>query len=79
MDYCYIGAKKCGCVVAATVDNEANAAFVADDVAEFIRSGYTVSRVPIDEARTRLTGCKHSNVNQQAKECHTAEQVELCL
>jgi len=56
-EYCYIGRKSCGCVVAACCDQgDEN---TASDVADFIKSGYTIERIKTDEARVMLTSCKH--------------------
>lgn len=57
--YTYIGRKKCGCVVAARVDADYRGGeAVAADVADFIKSGYTVERVTTEEARTLLHRCR---------------------
>lgn len=44
-DYAYIGTKKCGCTVAAVVDEVDYPKDVAESVAEFIQRGYTIRRV----------------------------------
>ena len=54
--HCYIGIKKCGCVVAAVID-EGNK-HTAESVAEFIEDGYTIERVKTEDARNRLMACK---------------------
>lgn len=57
---CYIGRKKhCGCIVAASVDTDEHTHDVAEDVAEFIRSGLTVERVSLETFRAYKFGCDH--------------------
>ena len=53
-----IGTKPCGCVVAFVADDPAYAKDTAECVAEFIRDGYTISRVPVDEVRAKICRCK---------------------
>lgn len=56
--FAYIGIKPCGCVVAATIDSPENTG-LADDVKEFIKSGYRLEHVTVEEARNRLHKCIH--------------------
>lgn len=42
----YVGFDRCGCVVAVVADNPKWRANIAEDVAQMIRNGYTVERVP---------------------------------
>lgn len=58
-EYAYIGIKTCGCCVAATVDDPDHKDEVANDVQEFIASGFHVERVKIEDARIRLQQCNH--------------------
>lgn len=54
----YIGRAKCGCVVAARSDYGDRS--TANDVAQFIRDGYTIERVELASLRNgtvELTGC----------------------
>lgn len=55
---CYIGRAKCGCVIAATVDDGKDPKRVAKDVAEFIADGLTVERSTVGYVRQNF-GCKH--------------------
>lgn len=58
----YICVEPCGCVSAATVDDAAYAHDNAKVVAEWMRDGATVERIPVEEARGRLTlnyPCEH--------------------
>lgn len=55
-EYAYIGRAKCGCVVAAAVDEGDRA--TAKDVAEFIEAGLTVERVTVRYVRENW-GCSH--------------------
>lgn len=58
--YSYIGRASCGCVVAVCVDDPAHPKITADMVAEIIRIGLTVERVPDDYVREHLTWkCSH--------------------
>lgn len=54
----YIGQKPCGCVVAAAVDIPECRKETAKDVAEWIRSGLTVERVPSVKVRTLFKTCR---------------------
>ncbi|MDE2102427.1 MAG: hypothetical protein KGL39_34595 [Patescibacteria group bacterium] len=47
--YLYLGRAPCGCIVAATVDYRNKS--TADDVAEFIRDGYSVERIEGDRVK----------------------------
>ena len=58
-EYAYIGIKSCGCCVAATVDDPKYRDEVAKDISEFIKSGYYVERVKIDDAKIKLSRCIH--------------------
>jgi hypothetical protein len=55
---CYIGVKKCGCVVAATVIDPAWTNETAKDVADFIKNGLDVERTTTAFARTNLKRCR---------------------
>jgi hypothetical protein len=55
---CYIGVKRCGCVVAAVVDDPDDAAEVGADLNRLVRDGYTIERVSLPEARARLKRCR---------------------
>lgn len=54
----YIGVKDCGCCVAVAVKGVSREHdMMIED--EYEENGYTISIVPLDEARDRLTECKH--------------------
>ncbi len=55
----YIGRKVCGCVVAATSISGQNPTEVANDVADFIRSGLTIEKVTSEYVRLNFKGCPH--------------------
>ena len=55
----YIGRKKCGCMVAAIVDDGSNLKEVSNTVAEFIVSGLTVERTTVGYVRANLNTCRH--------------------
>jgi hypothetical protein len=63
----YIGRKLCGCVVAVCVD--AGDTITANEVAEFIKSGLKVERVPFGtpeyEAIINNLGCVHKKSEPQ--------------
>jgi len=61
----YIGRAKCGCIVAVTCDTETNT-LVADDVAEFIRSGLTIEHMDIETFRNGCFG--HAQTCKERKE-----------
>ncbi len=57
--HAYIAKKPCGCVTAVTVDLPDHPDWTSHDVADFIKSGRSVERVTIAEARqTLLVRCK---------------------
>lgn len=56
--HCYIGRKSCGCVVAACVDDPQRPATTAEDVASFIKEGYAIERVGLDEDRHSIARCR---------------------
>ena len=57
----YIGRRNCGCVVAVSVDTPFYRRDVAKDLAEFIRRGYTVERVTVEQAKQMLQPhCEHT-------------------
>lgn len=53
--YFYIAKMECGCVCASAVDSEKSRSFIADDVAEWIRSGLTVERITREEWRANVS------------------------
>lgn len=55
----YIGRAPCGCVRAATVDLASDPKGVARDVADFIKDGLTIERVPHQYVRDNLWRCPH--------------------
>lgn len=55
--HAYLGVKPCGCAVALACDDGDR--HTANDVAGFIRSGYAVERVPIEDAAARIRRCTH--------------------
>lgn len=58
-DMAYIGRKACGCCVAAAVDKPEHRKDTAKHVAQWVRSGLTIERVPVDDARKALKKCEH--------------------
>ena len=58
--YAYMGREQCGCVTCVTVDNPEHKSYVAKDIADWVRLGLSVERVPIETARQALTfDCPH--------------------
>ena len=55
---CYVGIKPCGCMVAWVHDTPEHQKDVAESVADFIKSGYSVERANTDEVRHKLGRCK---------------------
>lgn len=55
----YIGRKKCGCVVAAIVDDGSNLKAVSKTVAKFIASGLAIERTTVGYVRANLNTCRH--------------------
>ena len=59
---CLIGIKKCGCVVCAMVDIDYDDK--EEELNEWRENGLSIERVDIEEARSRLTFCKHKGVRK---------------
>lgn len=55
--HAYLGIAPCGHARTATVDCPAMARDNATEIARWLRGGYTIERVLIDEARQRLHFC----------------------
>ena len=55
----YCGRKPCGCLVAACLDGAAYADGNAKEIARWVRDGWTVERMTVDEAREQLHFCHH--------------------
>ena len=56
--FAYVGTKPCGCTVAATVINPEWAKDTAKSVAQWIKDGYTVDKVSLEEVKIKLKSCK---------------------
>ena len=77
-EYAYIGIKKCGCVVAAVVDNPDHVKDVAKEVASCIREGLTIEHMPLEEARERLGSSIRCECDEKpAAETPTSGQMDL--
>lgn len=63
-----IGIKSCGCVVAAVVDSPDHMIDTANTVAGWGRSGFTVRRVTVEEARLLIKPCVHKKTKTAKKE-----------
>lgn len=65
MSFCYVARKKCGCIIAAIVDNDATDEKarkpLADSVASWVKAGFAVERVTDEEVREWFRGypCPH--------------------
>ncbi len=57
-EYCYVGIKACGCMVAVVYDDPEHKDHTADAVARFVVDGYRVERLPIETSRSKLGRCK---------------------
>jgi hypothetical protein len=55
--YCYIAKSKCGCITGVVTDMGDKD--TAKDVADFIKSGRTISRMTIAEFQRHHFGCIH--------------------
>jgi hypothetical protein len=49
--HCYVGHADCGCLVSVVVDDPEYKKDTAKSVAQFIRSGYAVTRITLEEFR----------------------------
>jgi len=58
IQFAYAGRKPCGCTVAVVVDDPDFPKDVAKDVSNFIKSGLTIERVPIETVWEQLRSCK---------------------
>jgi hypothetical protein len=50
--------KRCGVMVAAIVDSPKLGDEIANAVSEWIRAGYTVNHLPVEEAKPLFAACK---------------------
>lgn len=70
--YFYIAKLPCGCVCASAVDSEEARAFIASDVAEWIRSGLSVERITREQWKANVSGslgkCVHGTLKQRQEE-----------
>ncbi len=57
----YVERLPCGCLVAWCADNPEHQRDVARSVAKFIRNGYSVEHVVLDDVRDQLGPCKCQN------------------
>lgn len=55
--YAYVAIRECGCICGAAVDNPEHRAHWADDVAEWLRAGFRIERIPCEAARTGRWKC----------------------
>ena len=65
---CYIGIKKCGCVVAACVDNPEHKKDIAKNISDWVKDGLTIERISVEDARNRLSCCKCDEVQATKQE-----------
>jgi hypothetical protein len=63
---CLIGIKDCGCVVCAMVDIDYDNK--EEELNNWKKEGMKIERVSIEEARSRLTFCKHKNMEEKQDE-----------
>lgn len=56
--FVYIGIKKCGCVVAACVDEPKYAKDNASAIGNMVLNGMTVERVSVESGRARIKACE---------------------
>ncbi len=56
--HAYIAKRSCGCMVFASMDDPRLAKDNAREIASCIREGFTVERVPVEEARKLPFGCE---------------------
>ncbi|MCB0038676.1 MAG: hypothetical protein KDE23_03290 [Caldilinea sp.] len=66
LSHSYIARCKCGCggILFATVDNPQRAHDIAADVADCIRDGLHIERVPSEVVRTTPWGCQSEQAGQ---------------
>lgn len=58
----YVGRMPCGCAPAVTVDDRESAQYVARDIAEWVRKGWTVERHKVSAIRAGgvISQCVHA-------------------
>ena len=62
---------ECGCVTVAMVDSEQAKRENARELAMCVRSGMTIERIPVEEARPLITSCPHWKINSRNKRRRT--------
>jgi hypothetical protein len=56
---CYVAFGRCGCPIAAIIDNRFRHRAIAAEVAKWIRAGFKVERRSVRFARENLGRCRH--------------------
>lgn len=65
-EYVYIGAAPCGCVVSACIDSQGHERDTAKSIAESVRQGLLVSRIP-NSAASPFTKCdSHKDITDHS-------------
>lgn len=76
--YCYIARERCGCITGAAVDEPQYAKAVAKDVADWIKDGRTVERVPTTVVREHFARCSRKpTVRWHDHECKTCKERQV--
>ena len=58
--HAYVGVAPCGCIRAATVDDDVHPKDVAADIVGFMRGGMTLERVSLEGGPVRLCWAEHA-------------------
>jgi hypothetical protein len=64
--YCYLASKVCGCVQAGILDKPELRLETAETVAQWIRGGFIVERLPISDPLNVIRKCYHEGIYYDA-------------
>jgi hypothetical protein len=67
--HAYVSTTRCGCVIAATVDNPLHAHDVRQFVNNELISGCSINRVTIEDVRQMVFGCEHKEHTELCPQC----------
>ncbi|HSZ58659.1 MAG TPA: hypothetical protein VK797_23525 [Tepidisphaeraceae bacterium] len=65
--FCYIGRRSCGCICCVTIDDTEHRKETAKDIAEWIRSGLSIERMTVAQAKADPHFFKHCPLCERRK------------
>lgn len=62
----YVRVEPCGCITAVIADDPTNGEHVAESLAEWLRQGCHINRLPADEAAASIVRCNHRQASAES-------------